>query len=221
MPHASTNATSPRGRFKDDVARYRSKGYAGHRLWLEPALWAIGTHRLGNRLFVEPPNALLRLPLKAVWFAANKFCQIFMEMDIDAQATIGGGLYIGHIGGVHINPGAVMGRNCDLAHRITIGASAMGRGGIPVLGDEVYIGTGAALVGKIRIGSGAKIAANSLVISNVPAGATVMGVPARIIMQPPKPVAAASSSVVAEPLTTTADVTTNANATSTTEVQRA
>ena len=107
-----------------------------------------------------------------------------MEMDIDSQAKIGGGLYIAHVGGVHINPGAVLGRNCDLAHRITIGASAMGRAGIPVLGDEVYIGTGAVLVGKIKVGSGAKIAANTLVMSNVPAGATVMGVPGRIIMRP-------------------------------------
>lgn len=178
---------APRGRFGEDVQRYRAKGYSGQRLWLEPALWAIGTHRLGNWLFNEPPNVLLRVPSKALWFVLNKFCQIVMEMDIDAQATIGGGLYIGHIGGVHINPGAVLGRNCDLAHRITIGASAMGRDGVPVLGDEVYIGTGAALVGRIRIGNGAKIAANSLVITNVPAGATVMGVPARIIMQPPKP----------------------------------
>ena len=187
----------PRGRVTEDVARYRSKGYAGHRLWLEPALWAIGTHRLGNWLYVEPPATPLRLPLKVLSFALNKFCEVFMEMAIDPQATIGGGLYIGHIGGVHINPGAVLGRNCDLAHRITIGASAMGRNGIPVLGDEVYIGTGAALVGKIRIGNGAKIAANSLVISNVPAGATVMGVPARIIMQPAKPASVVSATSAA------------------------
>ncbi len=109
-----------------------------------------------------------------------------MEMCIDPAATIGGGFYVGHIGGVHINPGAVLGRNCDLAHRVTIGASAMGRQGVPVLGDEVYIGTGAALVGKIRIGNGAKIAANTLVMSNIPDGATVMGVPGRVIMRPAK-----------------------------------
>ena len=110
-----------------------------------------------------------------------------MEMCIDPQATIGGGLYIGHIGGVHINPQAVLGSNCDIAHRVTIGASAMGRQGAPVLGDNVYIGTGATLVGKIKVGNGAKIAANTLVITNVPEGATVMGVPGRIIMRPPKP----------------------------------
>ena len=106
-----------------------------------------------------------------------------MEMCIDPP-----GLYIGHIGGVHINPQAILGSNCDLAHRVTIGASAMGRQGAPVLGDDVYIGTGATLVGRIKVGSGAKIAANTLVISNIPAGATVMGVPGRIIMHPAKAV---------------------------------
>ena len=107
-----------------------------------------------------------------------------MEMCIDAQATIGPGFYIGHIGGVHINPGAVLGMNCDVAHRVTIGTSALGRDGAPTVGDDVYIGTGATLIGKIRVGNGAKIAANSLIISNVPDGATVMGVPGRVVMRP-------------------------------------
>jgi serine O-acetyltransferase len=133
----------------------------------------------------------VRVPLKLVSYAANKGCEVVMEMCLDAQATIGPGLYIGHIGGVHINPQAVLGRNCDLAHRVTIGTSAMGRQGAPVLGDDVYIGTGATLVGKIKVGNGAKIAANTLVISNVPAGATVMGVPGRIILR--APVAAATT----------------------------
>lgn len=177
-------------RFSEDLARYRAKGYAGKDLWLDPAIWSIASYRLGNWLHVSPPNPLLRLPLKIVSFVLTKFCLIFMEMDIDAQATIGGGLFMAHIGGVHINQGAIIGQNCDIAHRITIGASAMGRGGIPVLGDNVYIGTGAVLVGKIKVGSGAKIAANTLVITNVPEGATVMGVPGRIIMRPPKQAAA-------------------------------
>ena len=63
----------------------------------------------------------------------------------------------------------------------------MGRQGAPTIGNDVYIGTGAALVGKIRIGNGVKIAANTLVMSNIPDGATVMGVPGRIIMRAPKP----------------------------------
>ncbi|MCU1301765.1 MAG: serine acetyltransferase [Candidatus Sulfotelmatobacter sp.] len=182
-------------KFSADVARYRAKGAAGKELWLNPAIWAIGCYRLGNWLHVSRPFVLIRVPLKLVSYAANKFCEVFMEMCIDPQASIGEGLCVGHIGGVHINPQAVLGRNCDIAHRVTIGASAMGRQGAPVLGDDVYIGTGATLVGKIKVGSGAKIAANTLVMTNVPEGATVMGVPGRIIMRPAKAVQPAAVAV--------------------------
>jgi serine O-acetyltransferase len=172
--------------FAEDIARYKARGYHGKELWLNAAVWSIACYRLGNWLYVKKPFILARIPLKVVSFIVNKWCEVFMEMCIDVQATIGPGFYIGHIGGVHINPQAVLGKNCDLAHRVTIGASAMGRQGAPVLGDDVYIGTGATLVGKIKVGDGAKIAANTLVITNVPAGATVMGVPGRIIMRPAK-----------------------------------
>ncbi len=175
--------------FSADLARYRSRGDSGLNLWLNPAVWSIAVYRFSHYSFTGRAPALLRLPFKVLALILFKLCVIILEMDLDPQATIGPGLYIGHIGGVHINPGAILGRNCDVAHRVTIGASAMGRSGIPVLGDDVYIGTGATLVGKIRIGDGAKIAANTLVITNVPAGATVMGVPGRIIMRP-KPAAA-------------------------------
>jgi serine O-acetyltransferase len=184
-------------KFSEDIARYRARGYQGTELWLNPVIWALWSYRLSNWLITGRPSAILRIPLKLISFVAIKFCEVFMEMCIDPHATIGGGLYIGHIGGVHINPEAVLGRNCDLAHRVTIGASAMGRKGSPVLGDDVYIGTGATLVGKIKIGSGAKIAANTLVITNVPEGATVMGVPGRVIMRPAK-VATAPVEVAAE-----------------------
>jgi len=171
------------GRFSEDLKRYRTRGYRNRDLWLDPAVWCIASYRLSNWLYVDKPMALVRIPLKLFSFLTVIFCGIFMEMYLDPQATIGGGLYIGHIGGVHINPGAVLGEDCDVAHRVTIGASAMGRQGAPVVGNRVYIGTGATLVGKIKVGDGAKIAANTLVMTNVPAGATVMGVPGRIVMR--------------------------------------
>ena len=161
-------------------------GATGKELWLNPALWSIGCYRFGNWLYKANPFFLIRIPLKVVFLLAYMFCEIVMEMCIDPQASIGGGLYIAHIGGVHINPQAIVGENCDIAHRVTIGASAMGRKGAPTVGDHVYIGTGATLVGKIKVGSGAKIAANTLVMSNIPEGATVMGVPGRIVMRAPK-----------------------------------
>ena len=169
--------------FAADIARYKSKGETGKALWLNPAVWVIAGYRLARWAHSRRPFFLIRFPLKVVVFVLNKLCEIFMQMSVDPSSTIGAGLYIGHIGGVHINPGAVIGMNCDIAHGVTIGASGMGRGGAPVIGDDVYIGTGAVLIGRITIGSGAKIAANTLVLSNVPAGATVMGVPGRIIMR--------------------------------------
>jgi serine O-acetyltransferase len=175
-------------KFSADIARYKEKGSHGKDLWLNPAVWAIAIYRLGNWLYATNPFILIRIPLKVIYFFTYMFSQVVMEMCLDPQATVGGGLYIAHIGGIHLNPSAIIGNNCDIAHRVTIGASAMGRQGSPVVGDGVYIGTGATLVGKIRIGNGAKIAANTLVITNVPEGATVMGVPGRIIMRPPKAV---------------------------------
>ncbi|WP_158943844.1 serine O-acetyltransferase [Granulicella sp. S190] len=172
-------------KFSEDIARYRSMGHSGKQLWFSPAVWAVAIYRFGHWLYVENPPYLLRIPYKIIHLFAYMFSEVVMEMCLDPQATIGGGLYIAHIGGVHINPQAIIGSNCDIAHRVTIGASAMGRGGAPVLGDRVYIGTGATLVGKIKVGSGAKIAANTLVMSNIPEGATVMGVPGRIIMRAP------------------------------------
>jgi serine O-acetyltransferase len=175
-------------KFSADISRYKRDSW---KEWcLNPAVWAIGCYRFGNWLNVRRPFILIRIPLKIISISANKFCEVFMEMCIDSSATIGEGLFIAHIGGIHINPEAIVGKNCDIAHRVTIGASAMGRKGSPTIGDNVYIGTGATLIGKIKIGSGAKIAANTLVMTNVPEGATVMGVPGRIIMRPAKVVPA-------------------------------
>jgi serine O-acetyltransferase len=173
-------------KFSEDIARYKSMGSRGKQLWVNPAIWAIAIYRFGNWLYATRPFILVRFPLKVAYFFAYMFSELVMEMCLDPQATIGGGLFIAHIGGIHINPQAIIGNNCDIAHRVTIGASAMGRQGSPTIGNNVYIGTGAALVGKIKIGNGAKIAANTLVITNVPDGATVMGVPGRIIMRAPK-----------------------------------
>jgi serine O-acetyltransferase len=65
-------------------------------------------------------------------------------------------------------------------HDVTIGTN-MEREGVPVLGDDVFVGAGAKILGPVRIGSGARIAANSLVLQDVPEGATAIGVPARVL----------------------------------------
>jgi serine O-acetyltransferase len=172
-------------KFSADIARYKAKGNYGKDLWLNPVVWAIACYRLRNWVNVSTPSWPISVVLKVLLFPANKFCEAFLAMCISPLASIGDGLYIGHTGGVHISQHAVIGRNCDIGHRVTIGVSAMGREGAPILGDDIYLGPGATLIGKIRVGSGAKIAANTLVIDDVPEGATVIGVPGRIVLRHP------------------------------------
>jgi serine O-acetyltransferase len=174
-------------KFSADISRYKSKGHHGKDLWLNPVVWSVAFYRLRNWVNTEKPAWPIRIPLIALCFLPNRFCEAFFLMGISPGASIGGGLYIGHVGGVIIHQEAIIGTNCDISHRVTIGTSAMGRKGAPVLGDNIYVGTGSTIVGKIKIGSGAKIAANTLVIDDVPEGATMMGVPGRILFAPSRP----------------------------------
>ena len=102
---------------------------------------------------------------------------------IPTGTQIGAGLYIGHRGTLVINENAVIGRNCNLAHNVTIGQANRGpRKGTPVIGDYVWIGTGAVIVGRVTIGSNVLIAPNAFVNTDVPANSVVTGNPAVITL---------------------------------------
>jgi serine O-acetyltransferase len=96
------------------------------------------------------------------------------------EVTIGKNFHLIHSGNIHIHPSCIIGDNCGIQHDVTLGNN-MERRGAPVLGNNVYIGVGAKILGPVTIGDGARIAANSLVVSDVPPGATAIGVPARIL----------------------------------------
>jgi serine O-acetyltransferase len=101
---------------------------------------------------------------------------------IPAGTRIGPGLHIAHFGTVVINKGVVMGKNCNLSHGVTIGQANRGeKKGIPVFGDFVWIGTGAVVVGQVKIGSNVLIAPNTYVNMDVPDQSIVIGNPAKII----------------------------------------
>lgn len=100
---------------------------------------------------------------------------------------IAGGLCVGHAeaGGIVINGACKIGKNCNIHHGVTIGAKhrALGAGktGAPEIGDNVYIGPGAKVIGGIKIGNNVAIGANAVVVHDVPDNAVVGGVPAKII----------------------------------------
>lgn len=94
--------------------------------------------------------------------------------------TFGPGLAIVHRGTIVVNKGAIVGRNCRIHQNVTIGSV---RGLSPRIGNNVWIGAGAVVIGDIVIGDDVAIAANAVVTSDVPASVTVGGIPASIISQ--------------------------------------
>jgi serine O-acetyltransferase len=105
-------------------------------------------------------------------------------ISISAKSKVGAGLYIGHFGGIVVNHGAVIGDNCNIQQGVTLGKANRGaRAGVPVIGNNVFIGAGAKIIGRIHVGDGAAIGANAVVTRDVPAGAAVAGVPARVVSE--------------------------------------
>jgi serine O-acetyltransferase len=100
---------------------------------------------------------------------------------IPPQVEIGAGFYIGHFGTVVVNHAARFGSNCNIAHNVTVGQQNRGsRKGAPRIGNNVWIGTGAIVVGCIEVGDNVLIAPGSYVNADVPANSLVMGNPATI-----------------------------------------
>lgn len=95
--------------------------------------------------------------------------------------NIGGGFYIGHFGTIVISVNAKIGRNCNIAHNVTIGVARGKREGAPKIGDYVWIGTGAVIVGNIKVGNNVLIAPNTFVNFDVPDNSLVIGNPGKII----------------------------------------
>ncbi|MCS6888869.1 MAG: serine acetyltransferase [Chloroflexus sp.] len=135
------------------------------------------------------------LPLRAMlWFRFGSWCKqrsipflpgyvqrrLYRRygLEIVVGADIGGGLYIAHPVGTVIAPQRI-GRNCTIVAAVTIGMRNEWE--FPVIGDEVFIGAGARVLGGITVGDRARIGANAVVTRDVPAGATVVGIPARVV----------------------------------------
>lgn len=117
-------------------------------------------------------------------YARFKFRHVKKRMKIDlfGKTKIGEGLYIGHPYCISINSNAVIGRNCNLSKGVTIGQENRGaRKGAPTIGNCVWIGVNATLVGKISIGDDVMIAPNSFVNCDIPSHSIVIGNPCKII----------------------------------------
>ena len=109
-------------------------------------------------------------------------CMFKYGIEVWPECCIGPGLYIGHFGGIHISCLATIGSNCNISHDVTIGRSNRGRyAGVPVLGNNVFIGAGAKLFGNIRVGNNVAIGVNCVVTRDVPDNAVIVGIPGKVI----------------------------------------
>ena len=119
------------------------------------------------------------VPLELLFNRLNTVC---CNCIIGRGAEFGPGLVLIHATGVVINGRVVGGSNLHIEHQVTIGAE---RRRSPVLGDDVFVGAGAKILGAVTIGDGARIGANAVVLHDVPAHSTAVGIPARVVRRGP------------------------------------
>ena len=119
------------------------------------------------------------LLLKKMTVLRYRFWSVVTGADIPLNCQIGGGLLLPHPNGIVIHPDAEIGPNCLIFQQVTIGTrNGMGP---PVIGGHVDIGAGAKILGAVKVGDGACIGANAVVLQDVPPGMTAVGIPAKII----------------------------------------
>ena len=162
--------------FKADLARYPRRPF-----FKEQSVWAIWVYRLGRRVLNRKPGVVRSVLLKFYW-PLFRIVETSTGISLPPEAQIGAGLRIYHFGNIFIHSKAVIGRNCTLRQGVTIGNRTVD-GPAPVIEDNVEFGAYAQVLGGIRVGHAAKIGAMSIVLCDVPAGATAIGNPARILLR--------------------------------------
>ena len=149
-----------------------------------PGMWAVFGYRFCRWVYLLRAHWLIQKPLNVVAHIVTVFVQVTTHITLPSRANIGPGLHVPHVGCIVVNSQAVIGSNCTLAQGVTIGHRGGGRetmGGSPNVGDRVYIGPGAAVIGAITIGDDALIGVGAIVTKSVPPRGVVAGNPARLI----------------------------------------
>jgi serine O-acetyltransferase len=165
-------------RLREDIACVFGRDPAARSTWevltCYPGFHALTLHRFSHWLWGHRLRWLARL--------GSHFTRWITGIEIHPGATIGRRVFIDHGMGVVIGETAVIGDECTLYHGVTLGGTSWNKGKRhPTLARGVVIGAGAKVLGPITVGEGAKIGSNAVVVRDVPAGATAVGIPARII----------------------------------------
>ena len=140
-----------------------------------PGIHALMFHRLSGTLWCWRLRWLARM--------LSQIGRWMTGIEIHPGATIGKRFFIDHGMGVVIGETAEIGNDCTLYHGVTLGGTSWEKKKRhPTLGNDVVVGAGAKVLGPITIGDGARVGSNSVVVKDVPAGATVVGIPGRVVV---------------------------------------
>lgn len=168
--------------FLSDFEKY--KKYSGNKsaivlLLTTQGLWALFVYRISNAIYRSKLPGILKKILLIGAILNQKAIEILTGISLPYAATIGKRFYIAHHGHIILHPNTVIGENCNIAQGVTVGISGRGENrGVPVIGDNVFMATNSVIAGKITVGDNSVIGANSLVVKDVAANTTVLGVPA-------------------------------------------
>ncbi len=156
-------------KFRADLKRHEGK-------LSNPAVWVMGVYRYGRWAN--------QLPRPARWVANRVYNALFLGVQLGTGSTVprevemGEAPHLVHHFDIRMHPNTKIGNRVGIMHEVTL-STTMHRLGAPSIGDDVFIGAGAKICGPVKIGDGAVIAPNALVVKDVPAGATAMGNPAK------------------------------------------
>ena len=142
------------------------------------AMPALATYRFGVWCRKQPTP--VRQLSGGVYRAALLASETVSGIYLDSATEVGDDLHLIHAGGINIHPASRIGDRVGLMHGVTLAADARGA---PVLGDDVFIGADATVYGPVTVGEGASVAANSLVLTDVPPNHMAIGVPAKMVPQ--------------------------------------
>ena len=151
---------------------------------VSPGMWAVVGFRLRKWLYRPQAPRPWRFFLNCVSTVIQVATEVITHVTLPINVEVGPGLLIAHTGYIVVNSQAKIGSNCTLTHGITIGhggGGSEGRMGCPSIGDRVYIGPGAILLGPIVVGDDALIGPGSVVTKSVPTRGVVAGNPAKLL----------------------------------------
>ncbi len=162
---------------KEEIAIIKDRDPALHSVWevfLYPSFWAILSYRRAHKEYLKGHY------FRARWISQRSAKKTRIEIHPGAQ--IGKGLFIDHGTGVVIGETTIIGDNCTLYQGVTLGGTGKEHGKRhPTLGNNVMVGAGAKVLGSFKIGDNCRVAAGSVILQEVPANSTVVGIPGRVV----------------------------------------